>query len=250
MLQRFLTTEKLASDLFWDQMGVDAGRYWLLYSLRPQVQPLANKLLDQPALLWRKFTRILHRHVRKLTKDRQGAENLSWYKLFCQLVEKDLVRVIPESASTGAQNHSGALPRIPEQFSSRQIAALGRLLPVWGFPYTGRPLTDSDPKDVVNAVRVLTAHPPGSKRKENYDKAYELQKSGMTADEICKKLNLYPPASKYPPESNYAPGSQELKALRALKSFERKSARRDVLSACRYRRIKEQNEQGVRKPHA
>lgn len=221
--QQFLTTEKIASDLFWDQMGVDAGRYWLIYSLRDLLQPLARKYFNQPSIFYLKFLAAYKRHLRRLVKTRSGRKNIAWYNHFRLRVENDLAALIPTLGQGQAESRPPALPRLPDNISGRQLTAIDSLLPVWGAPYTGLPLTKADPKKVIAALKVLAAHSPGAGRKADYDKAYELKKSGKKADEICKILKLYPPNSN---------------------PHERKAIRQEVLSACQYRK---KTEPGVRK---
>lgn len=222
--QQFLTTEKIASDLFWDQMVVDAGRYWLLYSLRDRLQALARKYFKQPSIFYRKFLAVYNAYLCRLVETRLGRKNIAWYNHFRQRVDNDLAAIIPTPDQGKAESRPPVLPRLPDDISVRQLAALDCLLPMWGAPYTGVPLTETDPKKVIAALKALAARAPGPGRIENYDKAYELKKSGMTAHEICKKLNLYPQNSS---------------------ATERKAIRQDVLSACQYRKRRKQGSENI-----
>ena len=221
--QQFFTTEQFESDLFWDQMVVDAGRYWLLYPLREQMQALAREHFNKPDIFYRESLAVYKRHLSRLVKTRSGRKNIAWYNHFRQRVDNDLAASIPTPDQGKAKSRPPVLPRLPDGISAKQLVALDCLLPILRAPYTGLPLTETPPKKVIAALKALTARTPGALRKEIYDKAYELKKSGKGANEICKILNLYSPNSP---------------------AHDRNAIRHDVLSACQYRK---KTASGVRK---
>ena len=169
--QGLFIAEPLASDLYWDALGVMAGLHWLLSPLRKRVQSLAQKYRHRPKVFCREFQEILELHITRLRATPEGLaglDGLSWYK---QEVGRHMQAI--------NKSHPHTKPSVIEQplaltqgLSQRKLDATQYLLPWLSSLIAGHPMK-MEPKKLRAKIITLFSFRPGS---EAYDITKEIRR--------------------------------------------------------------------------
>jgi hypothetical protein len=188
--------ELWGSDLLWDSMGLQGGLCWLLCPLRQPIQTLTHKYQSRPATFLRQLSQLLRRRVRQVNRDPAERESLAWFAEYHRRVHEAVAAVTPHSAERTKPKRPARSPSfsLPDSLSLRQLQAIDELLPLVGAPFTGRALTEADPRKLLDSMKAFTVRPAGRKRTkaEYYAKGLELLESShhrKTIHDIVHELN-------------------------------------------------------------